>query len=73
MSGVSGLILPQELKARIEQAARERELSPPSLIANALDLLVEAETLHAEEARRRLASRTGKTVPNERVVAWLET
>ena len=73
MSGVSGLIVPDELKDRIEQAAREREQNPSSLIASALDLLLEAEAIQGEEARRRLASRTGKTVPNERVMAWLDT
>jgi predicted transcriptional regulator len=73
MSEVSGLILPEELLARIEQAARERGQNPSTLIARAVDLLLEAEASQAEEARRRLASRTGKTVPNERVVAWLDT
>ncbi|MGO8792244.1 MAG: hypothetical protein ACLQVL_33315 [Terriglobia bacterium] len=73
MSGVSGLNVPEELKERIEQAAREREQNPSSLIASALDLLLETEELQAEEVRRRLASRTGKTVPNERVTAWLDT
>ena len=73
MSGVSGLNVPEELKERIEQVAREREQNPSSLIASALDLLLEAEALQGEEAKRRLASRTGRTVPNERVMAWLET
>ena len=73
MSGVSGLNVPEELKERIEQAAREREQNPSTLIASALDLLLETEALQTEEAQRRLASRTGKTVPNERVMAWLDT
>jgi predicted transcriptional regulator len=73
MSGVSGLSVPDELKDRIERAARERELNPSSLIASALDLLLEAEAIQGEEVRRRLASRTGKTIPNERVMEWLDT
>ncbi len=73
MTGISGLNMLEELKARIEQAAREREQSPSSLVATALDLLLEVESLQAQEARRRLASRTGKTVGNERVMAWLDT
>ena len=73
MSGVSGLNVPEELKERIEQAARAREQNPSTLIASALDLLLETEALQTEEAQRRLASRTGKTVPNERVMAWLDT
>ena len=73
MSGVSGLNVPDELKARIEQAAREREQNPATLIARAFDLLLETEALQGEEARRRLASRSGKTVDNQRVMAWLDT
>jgi predicted transcriptional regulator len=73
MNGVSGLNVPEELKVRIEQAARERDQNPSTLIASALDLLLEAEALQGEEARQRLASRTGKTVSNERVMAWLDT
>jgi predicted transcriptional regulator len=73
MSGVSGLNVPDELKDRIERAARERELNPSSLISSALDLLLEAEAIQGEEARRRLSSRTGKTIPNERVMEWLDT
>jgi predicted transcriptional regulator len=73
MSGVSALNVPDELRERIEQAAREREENPSTLIASALDLLLEAEALQGEELRRRLASRSGKTVPNERVMAWLDT
>ena len=73
MSGVSGLIVSDELKERIEHVARDREQNPSTLIASALDLLLETEALQTEEAQRRLASRTGKTVPNERVMAWLDT
>ena len=73
MSGVTGLDVPDELRDRIEQAAREREQNPSTLIAHALDLLLEAEALQGEEVQRRLASRTGKTVPNEHVMAWLDT
>jgi predicted transcriptional regulator len=73
MSEVSGLNVPDGLKERIEQTTRERGQNPSTLIASALDLLLETEALQAEEARRRLASRTGKTVPNERVMAWLDT
>jgi len=73
MSSVSGLDVPDELKKRIEQAARERAQNPSTLIASALDLLLQTEALQAEEAQRRLASRSGRTVPNERVVAWLRT
>ena len=73
MSELSGLNVPEELKERTERAAREREQNPSSLIASALDLLLETEELQTEEARRRLASRTGKSVSNERVMAWLDT
>jgi predicted transcriptional regulator len=73
MSEVSGLNVPEELKTRIEQAAREREQDPASLIASALDLLQEAEALQVEEVRRRLDSRTGKTIANKQVMAWLDT
>lgn len=73
MSGASHLNVPNELKQKIEQAARERGQNPSPLIASALDLLLNTEALKAEEARRRLASRGGKTVPNERVMAWLDT
>jgi predicted transcriptional regulator len=38
-----------------------------------LDLAPEAEALQVEEIRRRLASRTGRTIPNEQVMAWLDT
>jgi predicted transcriptional regulator len=73
MSGISALNVPEELKERIEQAAREREQNPSTLIASALDLLLETEALQTEEAQRRLDSRTGRTVPNGRVMAWLDT
>jgi len=73
MSGVSGLNVPEELKERIEQAARERDQNPATLVASALDLYLEAEAIQGEEARRRLVSRTGKTISNERVIAWLDT
>jgi predicted transcriptional regulator len=65
--------MPDELKERIEQAAREREQNPSTLIASALDLLLETEALQTEEAQRRFASRRGRTIPNERVTAWLDT
>jgi predicted transcriptional regulator len=35
--------------------------------------MVETEGRQVEEVRRRLASRTGDTVSNERVLAWLES
>lgn len=73
MSGGSALNVPEELKERIEQAARERNENPSSLIASALNLLLETEQLQVEEVRRRLASRSGKTVRNDRVMAWLDT
>ena len=73
MSGVSSLNVPEELKERIEQAARERKENPSSLISTALDLLLEAEDLQVEEARRRIASRSGNTVRHERVMSWLDT
>ena len=64
---------PQDLKDRIEQAARERNEYPSSLVATALDLLLESEQLQVEEVRRRLASRSDKTISHERVAAWLDT
>jgi predicted transcriptional regulator len=73
MSGGSALNNPEELKVRIEQAARERNENPSSLIASAVNLLLETEQLQVEEARRRLASRSGRTVRNDRVLAWLDT
>lgn len=73
MSEVSVIRVPDELKDRIERAARERELNPSSLLASALDLFLEAEAIQGEVARRRLASRTGRTIPNDRVIAWLDT
>jgi predicted transcriptional regulator len=73
MSGGSVLNVPEELKERIEQAARERNENPSSLIASALNLFLETEQLQVEEVRRRLASRSGKTVHNDRVMAWLDT
>jgi predicted transcriptional regulator len=73
MTGASGLNMPGELKERIELLARERDENPSTLIASALDLLLEAEALQLGEARRRLASPIGNTVPHERVSAWLET
>jgi len=71
VSGV-GLDLSAELKERIELAARERRENPSSLIATALDLLLETEQLQLEEVRRRIASRSGNTVPNEAVMSWLD-
>jgi predicted transcriptional regulator len=73
MSGESGLNVSEELKERIKHLAQEREESPSTLIASALDVLLEAEALQVEEARRRLASRSGKTIPHARVSAWLDT
>ena len=73
MSEASVIRVPDELKDRIEQAARERELNPSSLLASALDLFIEAEAVQGEVARRRLALRKGKTIPNDRVNAWLAT
>jgi predicted transcriptional regulator len=73
MSGVVSLNVPEELKERIERAAQEREENPSSLIASALDLLLEAEDLQLHEVRRRAASRSGKTIPNERVMSWLDS
>jgi predicted transcriptional regulator len=67
------LDLPAELKNKIEQAARERSENPSSLIASAVDLLLEAEKLQLENVRRRVATRTGKTVANQRVMSWLDT
>ncbi len=73
MSGVSSLDMPAELKERIEQAARERRENPASLIASALDLLLEAENLQLKEVRRRIASRSGNSVHDEHVMSWLDT
>ncbi len=73
MSGVSSLDMPAELKERIEQAARERRENPSSLIASALDLLLEAENLQLKEVRQRIASRPGNSVHNEDVMSWLDT
>jgi predicted transcriptional regulator len=73
MSGGSALNVPEELRERIERAARERNENPSSLIASALNLLLETEQLQTEEVRRRATSRSGKTVPNSRVMAWLDT
>ncbi len=67
------LHVPDDLKERIEQAARERKENPSALIASAVDLLLETERLQVEEVRRRLASRARETIPNERVMAWLDT
>ncbi len=72
MSTVS-LALPAELKERIEEAARERRENPSSLLAAALDLLLEIQQLQLEEVRRRIASRSGNTVPNEAVMSWLDS
>jgi hypothetical protein len=44
-----------------------------TLKANSLDVAPRAEALQVEEAGRRLASRKGNTVSNERVTAWLAT
>jgi predicted transcriptional regulator len=73
MRRVSVVEVPNRLKNRIEQAARERGQDSPTLIANALDLLLEVEEIQAAEARRRASSPTGKSIPNEHVMAWLET
>lgn len=73
MSGVSSLEMPAELKERIEQAARERRENPSCLLASALDLLLEAESLQLKEVSRRLASRSGNTIRNEDVTSWLGT
>ncbi len=51
MSGVSSLDLPAELKERIEQGARDRQENPSSLIASALDLLLEADNLQLEDTQ----------------------
>jgi predicted transcriptional regulator len=40
---------------------------------DSMDAELDAEALQEEEARRRLASGTGKTIPDERVTAWLDT
>ena len=73
MSGSSVLHVPDELKERIEQAARERKENPSSLIESALNLLLDTEQIQVEEVRRRVASRSQKSVPNEHVAAWLDT
>jgi predicted transcriptional regulator len=73
MSGGSALNVPEELREKIEQAARERNENPSSLIASAVNLLLETEQLQVEEVRRRLAARSGSTVRNDRVMAWLDT
>ena len=73
MSKISGRDLPEMFMARTEYPERERKQSPASLNSGALELLKKAEALQGEEVRRRLASRTGKTVPNERGTAWLDT
>jgi predicted transcriptional regulator len=72
MSAVN-LDLPAELKERIEQTARARRENPSSLIATALDLLLETEQLQLDEVRRRNASRSGKIVPNKTVMSWLDS
>jgi predicted transcriptional regulator len=58
---------------RIEQAAPEQEHNSMTTEGDTLDLAPEAEALQVEEIRRRLASRTGRTIPNEQVMAWLDT
>ena len=69
----TSLELPADLKDKIEHAARERSENPSSLIASAVDLLLETERIQLEQAQRRVATRSGKTVSNERVMSWLDT
>lgn len=73
MSGDANLHIPEDLKERIERVARQRDQNSSTVIASALDLLLETEELQSDEARQRLASASGTAISNEAVMRWLET
>jgi predicted transcriptional regulator len=56
MSGTSNLELPTELKLRIERVAKDRNEEPATLLASAIDSLLNVEEAQIAEVRRRVFS-----------------
>ena len=73
MSGTSSLVLPVELKLRIERVARERNEEPASLLETAIDSLLGIEEAQTAEVRRRDSTDTGAYYTNEDALAKLDS
>lgn len=73
MSHTSSLELPVELKERIERVARERNEEPATLLAYAIDSLLNIEEAQLAEVRRRDRIDAGKYYTNEEAFAKLDS
>jgi predicted transcriptional regulator len=73
MSNTSSLELPVELKERIERVARERNEEPATLLAYAIDSLLDVEEAQLAEVRRRDRIDAGKGYTNEEAFSKLES
>jgi predicted transcriptional regulator len=69
MSNTSSIELPVELKERIERVARERNEGPATLLAYAIDSLLNFEEAQLAEVRRR----DRKCYTNEEAFAKLDS
>jgi predicted transcriptional regulator len=68
MSSISNLEMPTELKERIEEAARERNQNPSSLVERAFTLFLAVEEAHLVEVRKAAAEAdAGDILPHEEV------
>jgi predicted transcriptional regulator len=73
MSHTSSLERPVELKERIERVARERNEEPATLLAYAIDSLLNIEEAQLAEVRRRDRIDAGKYYTNEEAFAKLDS
>ena len=73
MSHTSSLELPVELKERIERVARERNEEPATLLAYAIDSLLNVEEAQLAEVHRRDRIDADRCYTNEEAFAKLES
>ena len=73
MSNTSRLELPVELKERIERMAKERNEEPATLLACAIDSLLDIEEAQLAEVRRRDRIDPGKCYTSEEAFAKLDS
>jgi len=72
MSGTSNLELPTDLKLRIERVAKDRNEEPATLLACAIDSLLNVEEAQIAEVRQRVAADAGEIYSNDDAFAKLD-
>ena len=73
MSRTSSLVLPIELKHKIERVAKERNEEPAAFLAYAIDSLLSVEEAQLAEVRRRDQTDQGEHFTNEDAFAKLDS